>query len=141
MVDLGKWFQRRGEVVQPEKLLYFPFPVIPDAVPFKTEKIEYDFTLTSSTCGVWLMRDAYAPFKHTFANIYCDRQRLMDSIVKLEDKSFKLYDWRWRSEKGLVTWGGIHSLKIVKAVTLSPPADCKTPMFQNSSNSPVWARL
>ena len=104
LVDLGKWFQRRGEVVQPEKLFYFPFPVIPDAVPFKPEKIEYDFTLTSSTCGVWLMRDAYAPFKHTFANLYCDRQRLMDGIVKLEDKSFKLYDWRWRSEKGLVTW-------------------------------------
>jgi hypothetical protein len=92
--DAYKWLQRRGEQIRPDRLLYFPLSVLPESLPLKEGKINYDFALTGATTGVWLMRDAYASFKHTFANLYHDRKRLMDLIVQFDGKPFKVYDWR-----------------------------------------------
>jgi hypothetical protein len=94
LVELYQRRQRLKEIIKPEKLLYFPFPVVKDSVPLMPEKLEYDFATTGSTYGIWLMRDAFAPFKHTFANLYYDRQRLANGIARFEYAPFKIYDWR-----------------------------------------------
>jgi hypothetical protein len=130
-VDLCKWFQRRGENIQPEKLLLFPFTVVAGSLPLKGEKIEYDFGVSGSTCGVWVMRDPFVSFKYTFANLYYDRQRLMDQIGKFEGNPFKVFDWRrvpggtppqsWddylhktRQSRYVVSTGGLHDAAVPK---------------------------
>ena len=94
LVDFYQRRQRRREVIQPDKLLYFPFPIVEGSVPLAEEKPAYDFATTGSTYGTWLMRDAFAPFKHTFANLYHDRQQLANGIGRFADAPFKIYDWR-----------------------------------------------
>ena len=88
------YFRRRGEPVAPERYLFLPFAIYASDVPIRNEKIEYDFANTGSSCGIWFMRDPYAPFRYTFANLYYDRQLLMDAMAKFEDKPFKFYDCR-----------------------------------------------
>ncbi|MGA2853799.1 MAG: hypothetical protein ABSE90_06695, partial [Verrucomicrobiota bacterium] len=65
LIDAHKWLQRRGDEIQPERLLYLPLSVSPESLPLANEATKYDFMLTGSTTGVWLMRDAYVSFKHT----------------------------------------------------------------------------
>ena len=96
VVDFYKRWQKKLEDFQPAKWLYFPFPIASDSVPLVEEKIRFDFSFTGSTFGVWLMRDAYAPFKYTFANLYDDRQHLLDRVVQFDGDPFKVYDWRRR---------------------------------------------
>ncbi len=77
------------------------------------------------------MRDDYAPFKHTFANLYYDRQRLMDMIAPFNGKPFRIYDWRahrrgrpvqaWedytrisRQSRYCVSTGGLHNAGLPK---------------------------
>jgi hypothetical protein len=93
-VDIYKWFQRRGEKNRLERLLYFPYSVSPESLPLKAQEIKYDFALTGSTVGVWLMRDPFASFKYTYANLYDDRRQLMNLIAQFSEKPFKVYDWR-----------------------------------------------
>jgi len=95
-IDAWKRFLRQRVKIDPRRLLYLPFSVSPESLPLKGEEIKYDFTLTGGVTGVWLMRDAYASFKHTFANLYYDRQRLMDLMIQHEGKPFHIYDWRGR---------------------------------------------
>ena len=123
--------QLKRENVAPEKLFYLPFPVVAEALPLKDEELKYDFCLTASTCGVWMMRDAYAPFKYAFANLYYDRQRLMDGISMFAGNPFKVYDWRrldrprtpvsWeeyiqltRQSRFIVATGGLHNAAVAK---------------------------
>ena len=130
-VDAFKWVQRQREAIRPERLLYMPLPVIPESLPLKGEKVEYDFSLTGSTVGVWLMRDACASFKHTFANLYCDRQRLLNLIVPFDGNPFRVYDWRrqpggqppksWddytritRQSRYAISTGGLHNAGLPK---------------------------
>jgi hypothetical protein len=131
LIDAHKWLQRRGDEIQPERLLYLPLSVSPESLPLANEATKYDFMLTGSTTGVWLMRDAYASFKHTFANLYFDRKRLMDLIVPFDGKPFKIYDWRrlpdprppqsWndyvqltRQSRFVVATGGLHNAGLPK---------------------------
>jgi|GEM_PF-698050 hypothetical protein len=130
-VDAVRRLQRRSEGIHPERLLYLPFSVTPDALPLKGEKIEHDFTLTGSTIGVWLMRDIYSSFKHTFANLYHDRERLMNMIAPFSDRPFKIHDWRrlpggrppesWedytrlaRQSRYVIASGGLHNAGLPK---------------------------
>lgn len=129
--DTFKWLQRRGEEINPDGLLYLPFSVVPESLPLQPEEIKYDFTLTGSITGVWLMRDAYASFKHTFANLYFDRKRLADSLAPFDGKPFRIYDWRhlpephppvsWddyvqltRQSRYVVVTGGLHNAGLPK---------------------------
>jgi hypothetical protein len=131
LANLRKRFQRRAENVQPEKLLYLPFPISADTLPLKPEKPKYDFAITGSTFGVWLMRDAFASFKHSYANLYCDRQRLMNLLTRFDGKPFSIYDWRrlnparppraWedylqitRQSRYVVASGGLHNANVPK---------------------------
>jgi len=147
-VDAFKWVQRQREAIRPGRLLYMPLPVIPESLPLKGEKVEYDFSLTGSTVGVWLMRDAYASFKHTFANLYCDRQRLLNLIVPFDGNPFRVYDWRrqpggqspksWddytritRQSRYVISTGGLHNAGLPKYLEYAclgvPMIGSKTP--------------
>jgi hypothetical protein len=130
-VDACKWLRRHNDVIRPERLLYLPLSVAPEALPLKGEKVEYDFAMTGSTVGVWLMRDAYASFRHTFANLYYDRQRLLNLITSFDGKPYKVYDWRrqpvgrppqsWddytrisRQSRYAIATGGLHNAGLPK---------------------------
>ena len=131
LVDLVKWWQRRHEQVRPEKMLYFPFTLIPGTLPLADKQLKYDFSITGSTSGVWLMRDAFASFKYTFANLYYDRKRLMDLLAEFDGQPFHIYDWRrhphpqppqsWedyvqitRESRYVVATGGFHNAGLPK---------------------------
>ncbi len=94
VMELWQHWQRRGEVINPKRLVYFPFAIDPANVPLSQEKPQYDFSNTGGTCGIWLMRDAYAPFHHSFANLYADRKRLTDAIAAHAGNPFTFYDCR-----------------------------------------------
>ena len=94
LMELCQQWQRRGESISPEKLLYFPFPILEGSLPLAPEKKQYDFATTGSIYATWLMRDAFAPFRHSFANLYHDRRMLADGIARFADAPFKVYDWR-----------------------------------------------
>jgi hypothetical protein len=94
LVDAWNFWRRRDEVISPDKYLYFPFPVDPKDASLEKEEILYDFANTGGTCGIWLMRDPRVSFRHTFANLYYDRQRLAEEIEALEGQPFTYYDWR-----------------------------------------------
>ena len=94
VIDLFKKWQRRSDSVDASRLLYFPFAITAEQVPLKTEPPQYDFTNMGATNGPWLMRDAYAPASLNFANLYCDRQRLIDLIGQFDGRPFKVYDRR-----------------------------------------------
>jgi hypothetical protein len=81
-----------------------------------------------ATNGPWLMRDAYAPASLNFANLYCDRQRLIDLIGQFDGRPFKVYDRRrnysflpWeelnriiRQSRFVVCTGGLHQNSVPK---------------------------
>ncbi len=94
VVNLWNWWRRHDEKIDPSKLLYFPFAIDPANVPLGSEKPRYDFANTGGACGIWYMRDPYAPFQHTFANLYEDRKRLVDAIAQFENNPFTFYDCR-----------------------------------------------
>lgn len=93
-VDLWKSWQRRAEVMDARRLIYFPFAIDPENVPLGREKPVYDFANTGGTSGMWVMRDIYAPFRHSFANLYDDRKRLTDAIAAHAGNPFSFYDCR-----------------------------------------------
>lgn len=101
-IDAWNYFRRRDDPPTPERYLYFPFPIAASDAPLQAEEPQYDFANTGGTCGLWLIRDPYASFRYTFANLYCDRQRLTDLIAQFEGKPFTFYDCR--REKGLLPY-------------------------------------
>jgi hypothetical protein len=94
LADAWKWFDRQRETIRPEGLLYFPLSVDAGAVPLRDTPIKNDFALTGNTVGIWLMRDPYASFRYTFANLYHDRKVLMDLVRQFDGKPYAVYDWR-----------------------------------------------
>jgi hypothetical protein len=122
------WRLRAADVIRPERLIYFPIPVVPAALPFRDEKPEYDFCNTGSTGGFWLMRDPYAPARYNFADLYADRKRLFNLILKYEGKPYKIFDRRrfrsrlpWetycssiRRSRFAISTGGIHQASVPK---------------------------
>ncbi len=102
LVNVVNAIRRSGEPIQPDRYLYFPFPIAEADVPLTDEKNEYDFANTGGLCGMWLMRDPFAPFRHTFANLYEDRWRLAQAIAQFAGNPFSFYDCR--SEKRLLPY-------------------------------------
>jgi hypothetical protein len=74
------------------------------------------------------VRDAYASAWLNFANLYCDRQRLIDLIVRFDGRPFKVFDRRrnysflpWeelnriiRQSRFAVCTGGLHQNSVPK---------------------------
>lgn len=92
-VNLANHFRRRTENTDPRRYLYFPYAVIPGDLPLKTVpvKFKYDFANTGNIYGIWFMRDPFAPFEHSFANLYCDRLRLARMIESFQGQPFTFY--------------------------------------------------
>jgi len=121
---------RASDTTPPERLIYFPIPVSAEDLPFEEEKPEYDFCNTGASCGFWLIRDPYAAAKYNFVNLYADRKRLFDLLVKLEGKPYKIFDRRrfrerlpWktychsiRSSRFAISTGGIHQASVPKYI-------------------------
>lgn len=105
LIDAWQWWQRRDEKIDPAKMLYFPFAIEPTNVPLGTVEPCYDFANTGGVLGLWIMRDAYAPFHYSFANLYQDRKLLTNAIARLENKPYKFYDcMRTYNKEGRLTW-------------------------------------
>lgn len=128
LVNAANWWRRRGEPINPKRYLYCPFPVSAADVPLREEKLQFDFSNTGGTSGIWVMRDPFASFKYTFTNLYYDRQRLTDSIAVFRDNPFKFYDCRREKRllpydeyarknqqaRYLITTGGLHLNSVPK---------------------------
>lgn len=82
MMNIVNIFRRKSEDTSPKRFLYFPFSVKSDDLPLKTGmQYKYDFTNTWSVCGIFMMRDPFAPFHHSFANLYADRFKMTKLLV------------------------------------------------------------
>lgn len=128
VIDAWNCFRRRTEPSAPERYLYFPFPIAPGDAPLQAGEPRYDFANTGGTCGIWLIRDPYASFRYTFANLYYDRQRLTDLIARFEGRPFKFYDCRHEKKllpyneyilknqqsRYLITTGGLQNTSVPK---------------------------
>jgi hypothetical protein len=122
--------RREADVIRPERLIYFPIPVSAGDLPFKEEKPEYDFCNTGASCGFWIIRDPYAAARYNFVNLYADRKRLFDLILKLEGPTCKIFDRRrfrerlpWdtycsslRRSRFAISTGGIHQASVPKYI-------------------------
>jgi hypothetical protein len=85
-------FRRQTENTDPGRYLYFPYALVASDLPLKKEApFQYDFANTGAVCGIWIMRDPFAPFEHSFANLYCDRLRLVRMIQKFAGDPFAFY--------------------------------------------------
>lgn len=92
IVNATNRFRRPMEDTDPRRYLYFPYAIIADDLPLHAGiQPQYDFANTGSICGIWIMRDPFAPFEHTFANLYCDRLRLTQMIQSFQGHPFKFY--------------------------------------------------
>jgi len=133
-VDARRRAARKAEQAKPPQYFFLPYPVNAADVPLRDEKLQFDFANTGGAFGTWLVRDPFVSFKYTFANLYCDRQRLIEHIQKFENNPFSFYDWRrlesrWnrsklppyeeyakknQQAKFLVTSGGLHNSSVPK---------------------------
>jgi hypothetical protein len=119
---------RSKDVVRPERLIYFPIPIIAEDLPLLDEPPEYDICSIATTCGFWVMRDPYAPAKYNFVNLYSDRKRLLDLSLRFEGRPYKFFDRRrhrgsfsWESycqslrrSRFAISTGGIHEASVPK---------------------------
>jgi hypothetical protein len=126
--DLVKRQQRQHDNADLKRLFYFPIPVNPEGLPpLQRDPPAYDFSNTGSTYGIWLMRDAYASAQYDFANIYRDRERLIDVILQFEGRPYTVFDRRpkprlsWeeycrvvRQSRYAISTGGLHEASIPK---------------------------
>jgi len=92
-VNAVNHFRRQTENTDPSRYLYFPYAVVPGDLPLKAGPVEYkyDFANTGGVTGIWIMRDPFAPFEHSFANLYCDRLRLTRMIESFQGQPFTFY--------------------------------------------------
>lgn len=121
---------RITDEIRPERLIYFPIPVNKEDLAFREESPEYDFCNTGASCGFWVIRDAYVSPKYNFVNLYSDRKRLFDLILKLEGRPYKIFDRRrfrerlpWevygksiRRSRFAISTGGIHEASVPKYI-------------------------
>jgi len=126
LVELINW--RRRATATPARMVYFPFPIAEVDVPRNEETPQHDFTSMGATMGTWLMRDPYVPASLSFANLYADRQRLINLIGEFDGRPYRVFDRRrndkwlpWeeltriiRQSQFMVCTGGLHRNSIVK---------------------------
>jgi hypothetical protein len=127
-LDLWKRGQRAVADRSAARTVYFPYPIAAEEVPLQDETPRYDFTSMGATMGTWLMRDPFVPAKLNFANLYADRQRLINLIGRFHPHPFFVFDRRrndiwlpWeeltrviRQSRFMVCTGGVHLNAIPK---------------------------
>ncbi len=131
--------RRQSEKISRERMFYFPFTIAAEHVPLKSEKSEYDFCNTSATRGYWLLRDPYASAWLNFSNLYHDRVRITDLILRTEHPAYKVLDVRstgrlnWddycrviRQSRYAICTGGLHQNSVAKYAEF---ACLGTPLF------------
>ena len=92
LVNAANHFRRQMESTDPSRYLYYPHSVVAKDLPLKTDgPYKYDFANNGSVCGLWIMRDPFVPFQHSFTNLYCDRTRLKGMIQSFEGNPFTFY--------------------------------------------------
>jgi len=97
-VNLANIYRRRTETIKPERYLYFPFAVKEANLPLRSDiQYKYDFTNTWNVCGIFMMRDPFVPFHHTFANLYADRFKMTQLLLKTNYAVFRGRNRDWSS--------------------------------------------
>jgi hypothetical protein len=93
LVNAINHFRRQRENIDARRYLYLPYAIRAEDLPLGNGRTEYkyDFANTGGVNGIWIMRDPFAPFQHTFANFYCDRQRLTRMIESFAGNPFTFY--------------------------------------------------
>jgi hypothetical protein len=104
LLEVWKYRQRQLDNIASDKLFYFPFCITEAHVPLRRETPIYDFSNLGSTSGCWLLRDPHASAWLNFANLYHDRQRMIDLILQFENRPYKVYDVRRTKEH--LAWEG-----------------------------------
>lgn len=95
-VNLANIFRRQMENLDPRRFLYFPFAVKADDLPLKTDAdYQYDFLNVWSVCGIFIMRDPFAPFHHTFANLYADRLKMTKLLLQTAHSFYHSRKYNW----------------------------------------------
>ncbi len=95
--------------------------------PLKLDTPAYDVSLTGATYGIWFMRSAYASARYDFANLYLDRERIIDRIKQVDGSPYTTFDRRqhgrlsWdeycrvvRQSRFCIATGGMHEASIPK---------------------------
>ena len=136
MINAANCLRRELERSNPPRYLYFPYSVLEKDLPLMDVCPEYDIINEWSTCGVFLMRDPFVPFGHSFANLYSDRLKLTKLLKKEVFSFLHCRSRRWddyvsnvrASRYALVTGGLFHAFnpKYLECAILG------TPMFGTS---------
>jgi hypothetical protein len=126
-LQLLKRKQKHLEGLSQKPLLYFPNMITEEQVPLRSEAPDFDFSNISWTGGGWLMRDPHASAWLNFGNLYCDRKRITDLILKSGDGAYKVFDLRrtrylnWddycqvvRKSRYAIATGGLHKASLSK---------------------------
>jgi hypothetical protein len=100
-VDWQRKRLRAGDDTNAERLIYFPISFDSEHLPLREQPPAYDAANLGDTCGFWLTRDPYASARYNFVNLYADRKRLIDSILRFENNPFKVFD---RRRSGWLNW-------------------------------------
>jgi hypothetical protein len=83
LVNLANIYRRQTEETDPRRYLYFPFAVNAANLPLQADvTCKHDFINVWSVCGIFIMRDPFVPFQHTFANLYDDRRKMTKLLMK-----------------------------------------------------------
>jgi hypothetical protein len=128
LLQLWKWQQRRSAPVNPDRVIYFPYAIFAEDLPFHEVKHEYDYSNVGQTNVPWLMRDPYAPAYFSGTNLYRDRHLLNEALLACDGPPFRMYDWqregRWlnfeqycdkvRQSRFTLATGGLHANAIPK---------------------------
>lgn len=138
-VEMGKYFRRKKCNWNKKKLLYFPFAInssLPEFSQVNSESSEYDFANLGSTSFFCQAKSYYVPAKLSFVNLYTDRLKIINSIIKA--KSFKVFDCRTKpvygketlqiikKSKYVISTGGYHRASILKYLEIIA---CGTPII------------
>lgn len=95
-VNLANIYRRGTEQTDPKRYLYFPFAVRAADLPLKPDvEYKYDFTNVWSVCGIFMMRDPFVPFHHTFANLYADRLKMTQLLLGTKYSFFHSRRYNW----------------------------------------------
>ncbi len=127
-IEIEKARQRAKAPIDRRRLIFFPFPIAELEVPLRPAAHKIDVANMGATFGTWIMRDAYAPARWNFANLYRDRQRLVNLLLRHEGNPFRIHDRRrnyrflpWeemcqiiRESRLAVCTGGLHQASISK---------------------------
>ena len=114
-VNFANFFRRQSESTAPDRFLYFPFSIKAEDVPLQNDvPYQYDFANIWSVCGIFMMRDPFAPFHHTFANLYADRLKMTKLLLTTAHSFYHTRKKNWtdythliRSTRYAVASGGL----------------------------------